>query len=113
MSINWIYIEVPYDDALLPKDVKEGNLRLYYWNETSSKWESCAKIGRTSVDPDRNIVWANVTHLTILAPMAEKVAEVAPVNWLLYIGIPVIIVIVAVSFAIVARTKRKRVESEK
>lgn len=95
LEIEWAYIEIPYNETAL-NGIDEAGLRIYWW--TSAEWKIC---NNTNVDTERNIVWANVTHLTIFAPMAEKAAEApqAPVNWLLYIGIAAIVIILAVSLA--------------
>ncbi|MEW6070782.1 MAG: Ig-like domain-containing protein, partial [Candidatus Thermoplasmatota archaeon] len=108
ITLSWLYIEVPYNEALLPEGVKEGDLRLYYWNETSGKWESCSKIGITDVNTENNIVWANVTHLTIFAPMAEKIAVApAPLTLLIYAGIAAVVIIIAVSLIVIKRRRKK------
>ncbi len=65
-TLIWIRIEVPYDESALPDDVEESSLKLYFWNTATNTWEV---IEGSSVDTDANIVWANVTHLTIFAPM--------------------------------------------
>ncbi|MDP6155895.1 MAG: PKD domain-containing protein [Candidatus Thermoplasmatota archaeon] len=65
-DLIWIRIEVPYDESALPADVEESSLKLYYWNTATNAWEV---IEGSTVDTDANIVWANVTHLTIFAPM--------------------------------------------
>ncbi|MEW6070334.1 MAG: Ig-like domain-containing protein, partial [Candidatus Thermoplasmatota archaeon] len=107
IALSWLYIEIPYDENLLPNGIKEEDLKLYYWNETSGKWECCDKIGTTGVDTVRNIVWANVTHLTIFAPMAEKIVEAPPVSWLLYIGIIAIVIIIVIA-VVIARVRKKK-----
>ena len=60
------------------------------------------------MDTTNNVVYANVTHLTIFAPMAEKSAEVVPAtNWLLYVSpLFAFIIIVAVGVAVVLRKKK-------
>ncbi|MDI6855391.1 MAG: hypothetical protein QMD21_01210 [Candidatus Thermoplasmatota archaeon] len=81
---------------------------MYYW--TGSEWKKC---NNTNVDTERNVVWANVTHLTIFAPMAEKIsAEPMAPAWMLYTGIVAIIVLLAVSFAVIAK-KRKKLKGTK
>ena len=68
-TLDWIIIEVPYDENALPDGVEESSLRLYFWNEVAAQWEV---IPGSEVDVDANVVRANVTHLTIFAPMAEQ-----------------------------------------
>jgi len=60
-------VEIPYDDTLLPEGVDEETLALYFWNVSSGQWE---QVESTDVETGKNIVWANVTHLTIFAPMS-------------------------------------------
>ncbi|MDI6856690.1 MAG: hypothetical protein QMD21_07920, partial [Candidatus Thermoplasmatota archaeon] len=75
-----------------------------------TEWKLC---NNTGVDTENNIVWANVTELTIFAPMAEKLAEApAPVNWFLYVGIAAIIVILAASLTVVVKRRKKLKEAK-
>ena len=62
-------IEIPYDEAKLPEDVNIDSLGLYFWNASDGRWE---RVPDTNVDRIRNMVLANVTHLTIFAPLAMK-----------------------------------------
>ena len=105
MSVTWVYIVVPYNESDLPAGVDELYLRLYYWNVTENKWMIC---DNTGVDTTNNVVYANVTHFTIFAPMAEVSAEVVPAtNWLLYVSpLFAFIIIVAVGVAVVLRKKK-------
>jgi len=68
-DLDWFYVEVHYEDADVPDDVDEEDLKLYYWDEDSEGWQVCEN---TEVDADRNIVSANVTHFTIFAPMTQQ-----------------------------------------
>ncbi|MEW6069366.1 MAG: right-handed parallel beta-helix repeat-containing protein [Candidatus Thermoplasmatota archaeon] len=106
-NISSINITIQYKASDI-QNVKESSLKMYYWNETEGKWQSCDEIGSTDVDTENDIVWANVTHLTIFAPMAEKIAKApAPVNWFLYLGILAIIVILAASLITAMKRKKK------
>ncbi|MDI6708496.1 MAG: hypothetical protein QME47_05375 [Candidatus Thermoplasmatota archaeon] len=102
-ELEYINITIKYSDEDII-GLNEDTLKMYYWHE--NKWKLC---NNTGVDTVNNIVWANVTHLTIFAPMAEKIAEVppTPLNWLLYFG-AIVIIIVALGLAIATRRKRKR-----
>ncbi|MDI6887458.1 MAG: hypothetical protein QMC98_02300, partial [Candidatus Thermoplasmatota archaeon] len=80
----------------------EATLKMYYW--TGTEWKLC---NNTGVDPVNNIVWANVTELTIFAPMAEEIEAVQPINWLLYIGIIAIVIILVVAVVVIAHLKKK------
>ncbi|MDI6708853.1 MAG: hypothetical protein QME47_07210, partial [Candidatus Thermoplasmatota archaeon] len=77
-------------------------LRVYYW--TGTEWKL---YNNTGVDTENNIVWANVTELTIFAPMAEEIEAVQPINWLLYIGIIAIVIILVVAVVVIAHLKKK------
>ncbi|MCG2826102.1 MAG: hypothetical protein L6265_05870, partial [Thermoplasmatales archaeon] len=69
LNINWVYITIPYTESDLPSGVDESSLKIYYW--TGTEWAVC---DNTGVDTANKVVYANVTHLTIFAPMAEKAA---------------------------------------
>ena len=68
-ELEYMNIEIPYDPADLPPGADEENLALYLWNTTSDKWE---RVPDSGVDLDKKFVWANVTHLTIFAPMSTS-----------------------------------------
>jgi hypothetical protein len=102
MSINLnelecMDIEIPYNDVQLPKGADEETLALYFWNVSSSKWE---RVEDTTVEPGKNIVWANVTHLTIFAPMAtvkglgEENVEEGGTQYIIILIIVVITVVI-------------------
>ena len=110
-ELDWLYIEIPYDETELPKDTGESSLRIYFWNSTSSQWEEAEETG---VDVDGNFVWANVTHLTIFAPMASEMKTDAE-GWgdlstttLMGIGFIVILLILVTTFAIMLLKEKKR-----
>jgi len=108
-EVGYTNITIKYNDSDIV-GIDLGTLIMYYWNEISGKWESCAKIGTTGVDTINNIVWANVTHLTIFAPMAEKIAEqkAAPVTLLSYIIIfAVAIVLISAGIGVKRMKKQK------
>ncbi|MEW6069752.1 MAG: C25 family cysteine peptidase [Candidatus Thermoplasmatota archaeon] len=106
-TLTYVNITIRYTEEDVA-GLNESTLIMYYWDATEGKWKSCNEIGSTGADVENNIVWANVTSLTIFAPMAEKVPEImpAPVNRLLYIGIGAIVVILAVFVAIAKRKKK-------
>jgi len=93
-NVTWVSIEVHYGD--LPAGVKARDLRIFHWDAIDEKWRYA---GITGVDVDGGYVWANLTHLTIFAPMEipdEKDDEsLAP-----FLAIAVV-VILAVFLAIV------------
>jgi len=69
-ALEYANITIKYNESDVA-GIDESKLRMYYWDETENKWKICDKTG---VDTVNNVVWANVTHLTIFAPMAEKVS---------------------------------------
>ena len=109
ISTEWAYIEIPYDSNALPAGVKEAGLRMYYW--TGIEWKKC---DNTGVDTDNNVVWANVTHFTIFAPMAEKTA--APVSLLPYIiifAITIVLIGAGLGFKMMRKEKPVTVKCQK
>ena len=68
-DLDWILIEIPYDESNLPSGVEEDSIKLYFWDEYSGRWKV---VEDSHVDTDRNIVWANVTHLTVFAPLVSE-----------------------------------------
>jgi hypothetical protein len=111
---EWIFIPVYYSDEDLPENVDEETLAMYYWDEDSQEWRSCDEIGTTGIDVDENIVWANVTHLTIFAPLAkaaveeEKPVPALPTMILVIALIIVVIIIIAVVGYLKLRKGRAR-----
>ena len=102
-------IEIPYNFAMLPDNAEEGSLSIHFWNKTSGKWE---KVPDSSVDLERGIILANVTHLTIFAPLAmEKelgsTEESGKTNMNMIIVVMVIIAVVIMFAGIFIWTKRK------
>jgi len=67
-ELDCLMIEMPYKDSDIPEGGKAEDLRLYFWNESSGSWEMCES---TYVDTENHTIYANVTHLTIFAPMAS------------------------------------------
>ncbi|MDI6708871.1 MAG: right-handed parallel beta-helix repeat-containing protein [Candidatus Thermoplasmatota archaeon] len=99
-ELTYANITIKYNDSDVA-GIDEAMLRVYYW--TGTEWKLC---NNTGVDTVSNIVWVNVTELTRFAPMAEKLVAAPPVNWLLYMGI---IVIIVAAFAIAGiGIKRKK-----
>jgi hypothetical protein len=115
-TLTYANITIKYNESDIA-GVEESTLRMYYWNMSEGKWKSCDEIGRTGVDLENKVVWANVTHLTIFAPMAEKITEMprlpAPVNLLLYGSISaIIVIIIAVSSVVVVKRRKKLKEAK-
>ncbi|MDI6856169.1 MAG: hypothetical protein QMD21_05250, partial [Candidatus Thermoplasmatota archaeon] len=100
-ELTYINITIKYSDEDV-KGLNEATLKMYYW--TGTEWKLC---NNTGVDTENNIVWANVTELTIFAPMAEEIEAVQPINWLLYIGIIAIVIILVVAVVVIAHLKKK------
>ncbi|MCG2826062.1 MAG: right-handed parallel beta-helix repeat-containing protein, partial [Thermoplasmatales archaeon] len=95
-TLTYANITIKYNESDAA-GIDEAMLRMYYW--TGTEWRLC---NNTGVNTANNIVWANVSHLTIFVPMAEKVIEAPapPSNLFLYIGIAVIAAIIIVIFLV-------------
>ena len=94
---EWIYIAISYNGGELPEGVDEGSLALYYWDVTASNWFKCANPG---IDVGNDILWANVSHLTVFTVFAKEIEPAETVDddessssYLLYIVIVVLVVI--------------------
>ena len=103
-----IMITIHYTpEQLKDAGIKASDLSMYYWNETTNEW---IKIEDSGVWENNNTVWANVEHLTIFAPMAEKTAagkKIAPISSLSYIII-FAIAIVLISAGIGVKKMKKK-----
>jgi len=101
------YITIIYSDADISEGVNESSIRMYYWNETTNEW---VLIGDSGVWTNNNTVWANIEHLTIFAPMAEKRAAGGPaeaINWLLYSGVISVVAIIIIVFSGITLKRKK------
>jgi ribosomal protein L40E len=70
---SWAKISVNYSDTDVPERMAKSGIQLYYW--TGTEWAVCENGGS---DPGLNLVWANVTHLTIFAPIGVLPENHAP-----------------------------------
>ncbi|MBI4361977.1 MAG: hypothetical protein HY558_02275, partial [Euryarchaeota archaeon] len=71
---EWMYITIAYNETEVAEaGVNESTLRLYFWNGTA--WVVAENSG---VDTENNTVFANVSHLTIFAPIG--VVMTVPAN---------------------------------
>ena len=66
-ELIWLNITIKYTD--LPDNIIANNLKIYYWDTDNSKWVVAENTG---VDTQNNLIWANVTHLTVFAPLADS-----------------------------------------
>jgi hypothetical protein len=108
---DWIYIEVEYDPAALPEGFNPADLELFYFDESSGTW---VKAEATGVDTSRNVVYANVTHLTIFAPMAESSGgepteedEGAGIDIAIILGIIAVVFVIAMAAGVIIIRKRR------
>jgi len=102
-----VFITIRYTDSDV-SGIDESKLRMYYWNGTTNEW---VLIEDSGVWENNKTVWANVDHLTIFAPMAEKTAagkKVAPVSLLSYIIIFVVAIILISAGIGVKKIKKKK-----
>jgi len=82
-NLGWIMIKMYYK----PQDVTNAGidpstLRMYYYNESTSKWEVMQNSG---VDTTANYVWGNATHLSFFglfgnAPTSPTVTTTTPIT---------------------------------
>ena len=105
-------IKIPFDSLNLPDGVDPATLQIFYWDEDSNEW---VLIEDSWVEG--NYIFANVTHLTIFAPMAESAEKEAGSededNTLLYVVVAIIIVIIIVIVIGILLRKRRPSEKEK
>lgn len=101
-----VFITIKYDDSDV-SGIDASKLRMYYWNGTRNEW---VLIEESGVWENNNTVWANVEHLTIFAPMAEKVTEAPapPTNLFLYTGIAIIAAVIVLACAAIGIKRRKK-----
>jgi parallel beta-helix repeat protein len=115
---DWIYIECEYDPALLPPGFNPADLELFYFDDSTGTWIKCENTG---VDTERHVVFANVTHLTIFAPMADtSSAEESPdgggdegdgggvgLSLITILGLVAVVFVVAIAAGVIIIRKRK------
>jgi hypothetical protein len=105
LELGWALIKIPFDSFDLPANVTLDMIRIYYWS--GSEW-----ILVEDSWVDGGFVYANVTHFTIFAPMAESAQkESAPEeeedNLMVYaLAMIIIIVIIVIVIGILIRRKR-------
>jgi len=109
-TLTWINITLDYKDVTLPKNVKENDLRLYYWDESSKVW---VLVSNSGVDIGKNIIWGNVTHLTKFTGGAKPAVSVNPPSGMeflsnpLFIGAMVVVIVGVPIGVILVRRKPK------
>ncbi len=117
-EIDWIYIEVPFDDSMVPSDMDVDDLKLYFWDASTTQWTPCVNTG---VDMNKKIVWANITHLTIFSPLASLTTDTedsgtddsSSGTWTLIILIIVVLaIIILVVFFFVMRKRTEESEED-
>lgn len=60
-TLNWVVIRIYYNDSDLPAGTSESDLRLYWFNTGTNKWEAVTPGG---VNTTANYVWGNTTHFS-------------------------------------------------
>jgi hypothetical protein len=68
-TLEWANISFKFTSAILGK-LNEQELQIYWWDTQGHTWMSTDHDG---VIADQDLVWANVSHLTIFAPRALTV----------------------------------------
>ncbi len=111
---NEIFFTIEYNDSSVPEGFDENNIKAYYFNETSNKWE---KIADSGVWANNNTIWARPKHLTIFTALAEPDAS-DPTddgdrnNWMAIILVMIVIIVVVVivlgMFVMRSRSSAKR-----
>jgi len=104
-GIQWVHIKVKYDPADL-SDEEQNNIKLYYWDETAMEWKEA---DNSVVNTDTNEVTANVTHLTIFAPMTKEAQTTSgddSGNYMWVIFLVIILIIILIIYMGFVRTKK-------
>jgi hypothetical protein len=73
-TLIWVNVSFTYTTQTLGK-LDPNELQIYWWDTQGKTWTSTEQGG---VITGSNLVWANVTHLTIFAPRAQTVPVVLP-----------------------------------
>ena len=70
MVINWARIFMPYNPNNIPSENSdlESSLKLYTWSEAEKSWTETDQSG---VNLNNKIVYGNVSHLSVFAPMVQ------------------------------------------
>lgn len=105
-DVKDVYITVSYD----PSDYELGGyaIKMYHWDEDAREW---IEIQESGADARNNIVWAELEHFTIFAPMAEKIAktraEGLPTDYFLVGALFASVFIIGASTLLTMRRRRK------
>jgi hypothetical protein len=75
-QLVWANISFTYTAQLLGQ-LKPEELQVYWWDTQGKTWMSTDHGG---VITAQNLVWANVTHLTVFAPRAQTVPVIVPAS---------------------------------
>jgi hypothetical protein len=108
LELEWALIKIPFESLDLPDDADPTTIKIYYW--TGSEW---FEVVDSWVEGDT--VYANVTHFTIFAPMAESAQKDAGPeedNTLMYVVVAIIIIIIVLLVIGILIKKRRPTEKE-
>ena len=61
-NLSWAYLRIYYNSTDLPATLDESTIVIYYFNETTSRWQAEVDSG---VDASNNYAWANVSHFSV------------------------------------------------
>lgn len=108
-ELDWILIEIPYDESDLPEGMEEESLKLYFWDEQSGIWK---EVENSQVNTEANIVWANVTHLTIFAPLSikDEAQEEDKDEYSPLVGVIILIVLFLLFLLIISRKRKSETQ---
>ncbi|MCK5562443.1 MAG: hypothetical protein KAJ51_17715, partial [Thermoplasmata archaeon] len=110
LELEWMIITIPLNNLNLPENVDPESIKMYYYED--GEW---ILIEDTWVDG--NAIYANVTHLTIFAPMAESAEKEAGSeededNTMLYVVVAIIIIVIIIITIGILFRKRRPSEKE-
>ncbi len=112
-QINWYWMMIDYSEDDLPYGISEDSLKVYYWDENSNGWQVAEE---TWIDTENNVIYANVTHFTIFAPMAEQHSDTGTPttsgSGFAILIIIILAVVLAIVVVIALYTKRRNAMGE-
>ena len=112
-DLQWLNITFDYTSISTKDSIDFSSAKLYYFK--NGKWIVCE---RTGVDTEAKLIWANITHLTVLTPIVESIDKGASepakgkTTMLIIATIAVVAILVLALFFLLIRRRRKRERSD-
>lgn len=106
-SISEVYIQLGIGligGDLIPNGTNEEQVKLFYFDTELNEW---VEIKDSSYDSKTGILWANVDHLTIFAPMA-KASEKDDDTLIIAAIIAIVIVVIIIILSLIGIIQKKR-----